>query len=193
MIPTAKVITQSGIMTSDVYSEEFSRRRIYITGMIDDGLSSDVCAQINHLASLSNEDIVLVIQSPGGSVTAGNAILDTMIACKCDISTVVLGEAASMGAVLASSGTKGKRYIGANSEMMIHQALGGASGQTADILRTADHIKKVNKKLYTLLANSTGKSYAQICDDCDRDYFLDSQEAIEYGLVDHIFTGFVDR
>lgn len=190
MIPATKVTTQSGIMTSDVYSEEFSHRRIYLTGTIDEGMSADVCAQINHLASLSREDIVLVIQSPGGSVTAGNAILDTMRACACDISTVVLGEAASMGAVLASSGTKGKRYIGPNSEMMIHQALGGASGQTADILRTADHIKKVNRRLYTVIADNTGKSYAQICEDCDRDYFLDSGEAIAYGLVDHIFTGF---
>ncbi len=192
MIPATKVITQSGVMGSDPYSEEFSRRRIYITGQINDTLASDICAQINHLAALSHEDIVLVIQGPGGSVTAGNAILDTMETCKCDISTVVLGEAASMSAVLASSGTKGKRFIGARAEMMIHQALGGASGQTADILRTAEHIKKVNKKLHQQISTNTSKSYEQICADCDRDYYLEAEEAIAYGLADHIFTGFAD-
>ena len=118
------------------------------------------------------------------------AILDTMDACGCDISTVVMGVAASMGAVLASSGTKGKRFIGSNAEMMIHQALGGASGQTADILRTAEHIQRINKRLYNILAKNTGKSYKKICADCDRDYYLDSQAAINYGLADEIFEGF---
>ena len=121
---------------------------------------------------------------------AGMAILDTMDACGCDISTVVMGVAASMGAVLASSGTKGKRFIGSNAEMMIHQALGGASGQTADILRTAEHIQRINKRLYNILAKNTGKSYKKICADCDRDYYLDSQAAINYGLADEIFEGF---
>lgn len=190
MIPTTKVTTPSGIMTSDVYSEEYTRRHIYINGEINDTVSSDVCAQIYHLAAQSREDIFLIIQSPGGSVSAGNAIIDAMSTCKCDICTVVLGEAASMGAVLASSGTKGKRYIGANSDMMIHQALAGVSGQTADILRTAEHIKDVNRKICLLLAKNTGKSYEQICEDCDRDYYLGSRQAIEYGLADHIFTGF---
>lgn len=190
MVPTIKVATSSGMMASDIYSEEYARRKIYITGEITDALSADVCAQISALASQSKEDITLIIQSPGGSVSAGMAILDTMDTCGCDISTVVMGVAASMGAVLASSGTKGKRFIGSNAEMMIHQALGGASGQTADILRTAEHIQRINKRLYNILAKNTGKSYKKICADCDRDYYLDSQTAINYGLADKIFEGF---
>ena len=190
MVPTTKIVTSTGIMTSDIYSDEFARRRIYLTGQIDDTSASDVCAQINHLASQSSEDIYLIIQSPGGSVSAGMAILDTMNTCKCDICTVVNGEAASMGAFLASSGTKGKRYVGANAELMIHQPLGGASGQASDIERTAAHIIRVKKKLHTILAKNTGQAYEQICIDCDRDHYLTAEESIEYGLVDHIFTGF---
>lgn len=190
MVPTTKVVTTSGIMTSDIYSDEFSRRRIYLTGQIDDASASDICAQINHLASHSKDDIYLVIQSPGGSVSAGMSILDTMNTCGCDICTVVNGEAASMGAFLASCGTKGKRYIGAHAEMMIHQPLGGASGQASDIERTAAHILKIKKKLHTILARNTGQTYDQICTDCDRDHYLTADESIEYGLVDHIFSGF---
>lgn len=190
MVPTTKIVTSSGIMTSDIYSDEFSRRRIYLTDKIDDASASDICAQINHLSSQSKDDIYLVIQSPGGSVSAGMAILDTMNTCKCDVCTVVMGEAASMGAFLAASGTNGKRYIGENAEMMIHQPLGGASGQASDIERTAAHIVGVKKRLHSILARNTGQSYEQICIDCDRDHFLTAEESIEYGLVDHIFTGF---
>lgn len=191
MIPAVRITTQSGIMTSDVLSEEFSRRRIYITGIISDEMAADVCAQINYLASLNNDDdIWLIIQSTGGSVPAGCAILDTMTSCDCDINTLVVGEAASMAAIIASAGTKGKRYIGENAEMMIHQAMGGASGQTVDIIRSADHIKKVNQRLYRLLCQNTGKSYAQIQSDCDRDSYFNSKEAIGYGLIDKIFDGF---
>ena len=120
-------------------------------------------------------------------MTAGFAILDTMEACGCDICTIVMGSAASMAAVLASSGTKGKRYVGRNAEMMIHQALGGVSGQTADILRTASRIQKTNERLYGILAANTGRSVEQIAADCDRDYFLDSAECIEYGLADKVY------
>lgn len=191
MTPTTRIATPSGYTASDCVSEEFSRRRIYIEEITAEQ-ASDVCRQINQLAAVSKDDITLWIQSPGGSVTAGFAILDTMAACGCDIRTVVMGSAASMGAVLASAGTKGKRYIGLNAEMMIHQALGGASGQTTDILRTAKHIQKLNNRLYSILAKNTGKSIEQISVDCDRDYFLDSEGSIAYGLVDHIFTGFED-
>lgn len=191
MIPTTRRITQTGIVSSDVYSDEFSlNRRIYLTGLIEDSTAADICAQINHLATQGKDDIYLIIQSPGGSVTAGMAILDTMNGCKCDICTIVNGSAASMGAVLASSGTKGKRLIGRNAEMMLHQPLGGAQGQASDIERTAAHILKTKKKLHTILAENTGVPYEQICIDCDRDYYLDSQEAINYGLVDRIFSGF---
>ncbi len=191
-IPTTRIATAAGYMTSDCLSEEFSCRRIYITEEITNLMAAEICCQINHLAALSNEDITLWIMSPGGSVSAGSAILDTMNTCGCDFKTIVMGTAASMAAVIASSGTKGKRYIGANSGMMIHQALGGFSGQTADILRTAQHIEKTNKRLYEILARNCGVSVQQIAVDCDRDYHLNAEEAIAYGLADHIFSGFED-
>lgn len=191
MTPTTRITTSSGYAASDCVSEEFSRRRIYIEDITPEH-AADVCRQINQLAAISKDDITLWIQSPGGHVSAGFAILDTMATCGCDIRTVVMGLAASMGAVIASSGTKGKRMIGPNAEIMIHQALGGVSGQTTDILRTANHIQKVNNRLYTILAQNTGKDIAQISADCDRDYFLDAEESIAYGLVDCIFTGFED-
>ena len=191
-IPTTRIATAAGYMTSDCLSEEFSCRRIYITEEITNSMAAEICCQINHLAALSNEDITLWIMSPGGSVSAGSAILDTMNTCGCDFKTIVMGTAASMAAVIASSGTNGKRYIGANSGMMIHQALGGFSGQTADILRTAQHIEKTNKRLYEILARNCGVSVQQIAVDCDRDYHLNAEEAIAYGLADHIFSGFED-
>ena len=191
-VPTTRTATTTGYMTSDCLSEEFSRRRIYITEEITDPMAASICCQINHLASLSNDDITLWVMSPGGSVSAGSAILDTMNACGCDFRTIVMGTAASMAAVIASSGTNGKRYIGSNSGMMIHQALGGFSGQPADILRTAQHIEKVNNRLYGILAANTGMSMEKIVADCDRDYHLNANEAIAYGLADHIFSGFED-
>lgn len=191
-IPTTRIATAAGYMTSDCLSEEFSCRRIYITEEITNSMAAEICCQINHLAALSNEDITLWIMSPGGSVSAGSAILDTMNTCGCDFKTIVMGTAASMAAVIALSGTKGKRYIGANSGMMIHQALGGFSGQTADILRTAQYIEKTNKRLYEILARNCGVSVQQIAVDCDRDYHLNAEEAIAYGLADHIFSGFED-
>lgn len=190
MNPVIKVTGPDGYLATDSFSEEFCRRRIYITEYITNQLSSEVCSQINQLSEMSDEDITLWIQSPGGSVTAGFAILDTMASCRCDICTVVMGSAASMAAVLASSGTRGKRYIGNNAEMMIHQALGGVSGQTVDILLTANHIQKTNNRLYSILAENTGKSVEQVSTDCDRDHFLDSEECIAYGLADKVFTGF---
>lgn len=189
-VPTTRTATAAGYMTSDCLSEEFSRRRVYITEEITDSIAAGICCQINHLASVSNDDITLWIMSPGGSVSAGSAILDTMNSCGCEFRTIVMGTAASMAAVIASSGTKGKRYIGSNSGMMIHQALGGFSGQTADILRTAQHIEKVNNRLYGILATNTGMSMEKIAIDCDRDYHLNADEAIEYGLVDQIFNNF---
>lgn len=192
MMPATRITTPAGYIASDCISEEFSRRRIYITGEITEAMSSEICCQINQLAAMSNEDITLWIKGPGGNVSDGMAILDTMIACGCDIRTVVMGTAASMAAVIASSGTKGKRYIGPNAEMMIHQALGGVSGQTTDILRAADHIQKLNNKLYTILAQNTGKTVQKIAADCDRDKFMDAHEAIRYGLADCLFTGFDD-
>jgi ATP-dependent Clp protease protease subunit len=185
-------MTAAGYMNSDCLAEEFMRRRIYLIGEITDSLAAEVCCQINHLAALSREEITLWIMSNGGSVSAGAAILDTMASCGCDIRTVVMGSAASMAAVIASSGTKGKRAIGPNASMMIHQASGGVSGQTADILRTAQYVEKVNKRLYEILAANCDVSVQQVAADCDRDYHLNAEEAIKYGLVDHIFSGFAE-
>lgn len=192
MLPNNVITTSSGYMASDCVSGEFSRRVIYIYDEITDAKAFEICCQINQLASMSSDDITLWIMSPGGSVSAGFAILDTMAACGCEIRTIVMGRAASMGAVLACSGTKGKRYIGPNAEMMIHQAMGGVTGQTTDILRTANHIRKTNDRLYTILARNTDKTVKEISADCDRDYYLDAEESIEYGLVDGVFTGFDD-
>lgn len=191
MVLNTKEVTPLGVFTSDIFSEEYAKkRRIYITDEITGGLANEVCAAINHLESVSSDDIWLIITcSPGGSVAAGNAIIDTMNTSKCDICTVVLGQAASMAAVIASSGTKGKRYIGESAQMMIHQALGGASGQATDILRIADNIRKVNERLFKTLAENTGKPVKQISEDCDRDYFMYSDEAIAYGLADKVFSG----
>ena len=187
---TTKITTDSGIMSSDVFSDEFARRRIYLTDEVNAKSASEICAQINHLASESNEDIYLIIQSPGGVVSAGMAILDTMNGCGCNICTVVSGEADSIAAVLASSGTKGRRFIGKSAEMLIHQPLGGASGQASDIQRTATHILNVKRKLNMILSKNTGQTYEKICEDCERDTYLSAEEAIEYGLVDKFFEGF---
>lgn len=192
MLPTTRIATNTGYAVTDPVSDAFSRRIIYITTEINDSVAAAVCCQIHQLAAQSDEDITLWIMSPGGSVTAGLAILDTAKASGCDIRTIVMGCAASMAAVLASSGTRGKRSIGKNGQMMIHQALGGVSGQTVDIIRTANHIQKTNNKLYGILAENTDASLQQIAADCDRDFYLDAAEAISYGLVDSFFNGFTD-
>ncbi len=190
MIPITHKTSRIGIETNDVYSDEFSNRRIYLTGKIDEYSAADVCAQINHLSAQSHDDIYIIIQSPGGSVSAGMAILDAMNASKCDVCTVVSGFAASMGAFLAAAGTKGKRFIGENAEMMIHQPLGGAEGQASDIERSARHILKIKEKMNTMLAEFTSQPYEKVCADCERDHYLDAAEAIEYGLADRLFAGF---
>lgn len=189
--PTCVTSTVSGYMQIDSFSGEFSRRIIYLYGEITDDRAVEICCQINHLAALSGDDITLWIMSPGGDVNAGWGIIDTMKSCGCDVRTVAMGNVASMGAVIASSGTKGKRYIGPNAGMMIHQALGGMSGQVSDIIRTARHFEKENKRLCETLAENSGRmSVSQIEADCDRDYYMNAGEAISYGLADHIFRGF---
>ncbi len=188
MIPNIKHVTAAGVSSDDVYSSEFARRRIYLTQEITPSASADVCAQLLCLAAQGREDIHLIIQSPGGQVTAALAILDTMDLCGCDVNTYVFGEAASAAALLASAGKR--RFIAPNAEMMIHQPLGGASGQATDIERTARHILKIKKRVHTILARNTGKPYETICEDCERDYYLDAGEAIAYGLADELFAGF---
>ena len=163
-----------------------SYRMVFITDVIDDALASNIIKQLIYLASVSNEDITVVINSPGGSVTAGMAIYDTMSGISCDVSTVCLGMAASMGAFLLAAGTKGKRYATPNSEVMIHQVMGGASGQAVDVQIAARRIGRKKDNLNDLLATFTGQPLERIQIDTDRDYFMTTQEAIEYGMIDGV-------
>lgn len=170
----------------DIYSRLLKDRIIMITGEITDENANAIVAQLLYLDSINNNDISIYINSPGGSVTAGMAIYDTMNFIKSDVSTICIGIAASMGAFLLSSGTKGKRYCLANSEVMIHQPLGGAQGQATEIKIAAEHILKTKDKLNNILAKNTGKDLDIIIKDTDRDYFLSASEAKDYGLVDDI-------
>ena len=166
---------------------EFSQRVISITGEIDDDTSGIVCSAIRSLARESDEDIILYINSPGGSVTAGMSIYDTAKAVRAEICTVGSGAACSMGAfLLACAGTKGKRYIQPNAEVLIHQPIGGTSGQATDIKIHAQHILSVREKLNRILSEATGQPYEIIEADTERDKIFNSKEAAEYGLVDHI-------
>ncbi len=188
LIPYVIDKTDKGERSYDIYSRLLEDRIIFISGEITDETANTVVAQLIYLeAKDSSKDISLYINSPGGSVTAGLAIYDTMNYIKCDVSTICVGMAASMGAFLLSSGTKGKRYVLPNSEVMIHQPLGGASGQATDIVITANHIQKIKEKLTRILAENSGKPYEKVAADCERDNYMSAQEALEYGLVDKIF------
>lgn len=176
----------NGERSYDIYSRLLKNRIILLTGEINDSTSSSIIAQLLYLDSLGNEDISLYINSPGGSVSAGMAIYDTMNFIKSDVSTIGMGMAASMGAFLLSSGTMGKRFALSNCEVMIHQPLGGAEGQATEIKIAAEHILKLKKKLNGILAKNTRKSLKVIERDTERDYFLDASEALEYGLIDKI-------
>lgn len=175
-----------GERSYDIYSRLLKNRIIMLTGEINDGNASVVIAQLLYLDSLGSEDISLYINSPGGSVSAGMAIYDTMNFIKSDVSTIGMGMAASMGAFLLSSGTAGKRCALQNCEVMIHQPLGGAEGQATEIKIAAEHILKLRKKLNSILAKNTKKSLKVIERDTERDHFLDASEALEYGLIDKV-------
>ena len=177
-----------GERSCDIFSRLLKNRIILLSGEIDDILANTVVAELLYLDSLSHEDISIYINSPGGNVTSGFAIYDTMNFIKSDISTICLGMAASMAAFLLSSGKEGKRYALPNSEVMIHQPLGGASGQATEIKIAAEHILKTKKKLNEILAKNTGKSIKQIENDTDRDNYLTANDAKDYGLVDKILT-----
>lgn len=180
--------TDRGERSYDIYSKLLEERIIFITGEIEDAMANTVVAQLLYLeAKDSTKDIDIYINSPGGSVTAGLAIFDTMNFIKCDVKTICVGMAASMGAFLLSSGTKGKRFALPSSEIMIHQPLGGAQGQASDIKIQAEHILKLKKKLNTVLAQNTGKPLDVIEKDTDRDNYLSAEEALRYGLIDKIF------
>lgn len=186
-MPVAEKIDKHGRQFMDIESILFMQNRmVFITDVIDDVLASNIIKQLIYLASVSNEDITVVINSPGGSVTAGMAIYDTMSGISCDVSTVCLGMAASMGAFLLAAGTKGKRYATPNSEVMIHQVMGGASGQAVDVQIAARRIGQKKDNLNNLLASFTGQPLERIQIDTDRDYFMTTQEAIEYGMIDGV-------
>ncbi len=186
LIPTIIEKSSNGEKAYDIYSRLLKDRIIILTGEIDDSTANIVVAQLLYLDSINNNDISLYINSPGGSITAGMAIYDTMNFIKSDVSTICLGMAASMGAFLLSSGTKGKRYCLPNSEVMIHQPLGGASGQATEIKIAAEHILKIKEKLNKILASNTNKDIKTIEVDTERDNYLSSEEALQYGLIDQI-------
>lgn len=188
VIPYVVEQTGKGERSYDIYSRLLEDRIIFLTGEINDAVADTVVAQLIYLEGKDpSKDICLYINSPGGSVSAGLAIYDTMNYIKCDVQTICIGLAASMGAFLLSSGAKGKRFALPNSEVMIHQPLGGAQGQASDIKIQADHILKTKKKLNEILSRNTGRDYETVERDTDRDNYLSAAEAKEYGLIDEIF------
>lgn len=172
----------------DIFSRLLKDRIIFISGEIDDNLANSVIAELLYLDSIETKDIYIYINSPGGAVTAGLAIYDTMNYIKSDVSTVCVGLAASMGAFLLSCGTKGKRYSLPNAEIMIHQPLGGVEGKATDIKIGAERIIKLKKKLNKILSENTGVSLSKINKDTESDYFMTSNEALTYGLIDEIIV-----
>lgn len=187
LIPTVIEKEGRGERAYDIYSRLLKDRIIMVTGEINDDMASIIVAELLFLQSEDpNKDINMYIMSPGGVITAGFAIYDTMKSLSCDVSTICMGMAASMGAFLLAGGTKGKRFALPNSEIMIHQPLGGANGQATDIQIQAENIKKCRTKLENLLANFTNKSIDIIHKDCERDNYMSANEAKEYGLIDEI-------
>ncbi|MBO4909159.1 MAG: ATP-dependent Clp endopeptidase proteolytic subunit ClpP [Lachnospiraceae bacterium] len=187
LVPYVIEQTSKGERSYDIYSRLLKDRIIFLGDEVNDDTASIVVAQLLFLEAEDPEkDIHLYINSPGGSVTAGMAIYDTMHYIKCDVSTVCIGMAASMGAFLLAGGQKGKRYILPNAEVMIHQPLGGAKGQASDIEIAAKNIIRTKEKLNKILSENTGKSYEQVCKDTDRDNWMSAKEAVEYGLVDSV-------
>jgi len=189
LIPYVVERTSGGERSYDLYSRLLEDRIIFLSGEIDDAVANTVVAQLIYLeAKDPSKDISLYINSPGGSVSAGLAIYDTMNYVKCDVSTICIGMAASMGAFLLSSGQKGKRFALPNSEIMIHQPLGGVQGQATEIQIAAEHILKTKRKLNEILAKNSGRTVQELERDTDRDNYLSAQEALEYGLIDKVFT-----
>jgi len=187
LVPMVVEQTNHGERSFDIYSRLLNDRIVFLADEVNDTTASLVVAQLLYLeAQDPDKDICLYINSPGGSISAGMAIYDTMNFIKCDVSTICIGMAASMGAFLLSSGAKGKRLALPNSEIMIHQPLGGMQGQASDIKIHADHILRIRSKLNTILAQQTGKPLEVIERDTERDNFMTAQQALEYGLVDKV-------
>jgi len=189
LIPTVIEKSNFGERAYDIYSRLLKERIIFLGSPIDDAVANTVIAQLLFLESEdAKKDIKLYVNTPGGSVTAGLAIYDTMQYVKPDIMTICIGMAASMGAVLLAAGTKGKRIVLPNSEVMIHQIMGGAEGQATDIKIRAEHILKIRDRLNQILSKHTGQSLKNIERDTDRDFFMSAEEAKQYGLVDKIIA-----
>ena len=189
LVPYVVEQTSRGERNYDIYSRLLKDRIIFLGEEVNETTASLVVAQLLFLESEDpGKDIQLYINSPGGLVTAGMAIYDTMQYIKCDVSTICIGLAASMGAFLLAGGTKGKRFALPNAEVMIHQPSGGAKGQATDIQITAENILKTKKKLNEILAANTGKTYEQVAADTERDYYMSAEEALAYGLIDGVIT-----
>lgn len=189
LVPMVVEQTSRGERSYDIYSRLLKERIVFLGDEVNDATASLVIAQLLFLESEdTTKDISLYINSPGGSVSAGMGIYDTMNYIKCDVSTICVGMAASMGAFLLAGGAKGKRYALPNSEIMIHQPLGGTKGQATDIKIHADHIIRTREKLNRILSDATGKPLDVIERDTERDNFLSAEEALKYGLIDHIMT-----
>lgn len=186
LIPTVIEKTNLGERAYDIYSRLLKDRIIILNGEIDDNMSNSIVAQLLYLDSINNDDISMYINSPGGSITSGMAIYDTMNFIKSDVSTICIGMSASMAAFLLACGKKGKRYILPNSEVMIHQPLGGTQGKATDIKIAADRIIKLKNKLNIILSKKTNKTLKQIEKDTLIDYFMDAKESLSYGIVDKI-------
>lgn len=185
-IPNVLEKTINGEKVYDLYSKLLEDRIILLSGEINDNTSNIIVSELLYLDSISNEDISIYINSPGGSITSGMAIYDTMNYIKSDVSTICIGMAASMAAFLLSSGQKGKRYILPNAEVMIHQPIGGVSGQATEINIAANRILKLKNKLNKILSKNTNKNIKEIEKDTERDYYMNSNEALEYGIIDKI-------
>lgn len=186
IVPTIIEKNASSERVYDLYSCLLKERIIILTGEIDDNMSSSICAQLLYLSSISNDPIQMYINSPGGSVSAGLAIYDIMNYIKCEVSTICMGICASMAAVLLSAGTSGKRCALSNSEIMIHQPLGGMQGQAKDMEIAAQHMQLVKQRLYSILSKHTKQNKETIMKDCDRDYYMNANEAKSYGIIDAI-------
>ena len=189
LVPMVIDQTGNGERSYDIYSRLLEDRVVFLNGEVNSQSANVVIAQLIFLeAKDPTKDISLYINSPGGSVSDGFAIFDTMNYIKCDVSTICVGTAASMGAFLLAAGAKGKRFALPNSEIMIHQPLGGARGQATDIAIQAEHILKLKKRLTKILAENTGQPFEKVSADCERDFFMTAKEANEYGIVDKVFS-----
>ena len=188
IIPTVIEKQSNKEYAYDIYSRLLKDRIILLNGEINDNSANIVVAELLYLDSINNDDISIYINSPGGSITSGMAIYDTMNFVKSNVSTICIGICASMAAFILSSGTKGKRYCLNNSEVMIHQPLGGAQGQATEIKIAAERIIKLKNKINKILANNTNQDLIKIEQDTERDYFLSAKEALEYGIIDEILS-----